>query len=84
VTYARHVGPDFFVAQSFSFRDRQRWNAEGIEYEERRAEVSQAMDETRTYGSAVPIVVWPDGRGRPALSPEECGVSIIVVYNSPS
>ena len=36
---------------------------EGIEYEERRAELSQAtMDEARTYGSAVPIVVWPDGR----------------------
>jgi len=39
------------------------WNADGIEYEERRAELSQAtMDEARTYGSAVPIVVWPDGR----------------------
>lgn len=39
------------------------WNAEGIVYEERRAELSQAtMDEARTYGSAVPIVVWPDGR----------------------
>jgi hypothetical protein len=61
------------------------WNAEGIEDEERRAELSQAtMDGARTYGSAVPIVVWPDGRGRPALSPEECGASIIVVYNSPS
>jgi glutaredoxin len=39
------------------------WNAEGIEYEERRAELSQAtMDEARLYGNAVPIVVWPDGR----------------------
>jgi glutaredoxin len=39
------------------------WDAEGIEYEERRAELSQAsMDEARRYGSAVPIVVWPDGR----------------------
>ena len=34
------------------------WNGDGIEYEERRAELSQAtMDEARTYGSAVPIVV---------------------------
>ena len=39
------------------------WDADGIEYEERRAELSQAtMDEARMYGSAVPIVVWPDGR----------------------
>ncbi len=38
-------------------------DADGIAYEERRAELSQAtMDEARTYGSAVPIVVWPDGR----------------------
>jgi hypothetical protein len=41
----------------------EKWNADGIEYEERRAELSQAtMDEARTFGSAVPIVVWPDGR----------------------
>jgi glutaredoxin len=41
----------------------EKWNADRIEYEERRAELSQAtMDEARTYGSAVPIVVWPDGR----------------------
>ena len=41
----------------------ERWKADGIEYEERRAELSQAtMDEARTYGTAVPIVVWPDGR----------------------
>ena len=41
----------------------EKWNADGIEYEERRAELSQAtMDEARSYGSAVPIVVWPDGR----------------------
>jgi glutaredoxin len=39
------------------------WTRDGIEYEERRAELSQAtMDEARSYGSAVPIVVWPDGR----------------------
>jgi hypothetical protein len=41
----------------------EKWQAEGIAYEERRAELSQAvMDEARQYGSAVPIVVWPDGR----------------------
>ena len=41
----------------------EQWKAEGIAYEERRAELSQAtMDEARTLGSAVPIVVWPDGR----------------------
>lgn len=41
----------------------EKWNADRIEYEERRAELSQAtMDEARTYGNAVPIVVWPDGR----------------------
>jgi glutaredoxin len=40
-----------------------KWDAEGIAYQERRAELSQAtMDEARTYGDAVPIVVWPDGR----------------------
>jgi glutaredoxin len=41
----------------------EKWDGEGIEYEERRAELSQAtMDEARQYGDAVPIVVWPDGR----------------------
>ena len=41
----------------------EQWNDAGIEYEERRAELSQAtMDEARTFGSVVPIVVWPDGR----------------------
>lgn len=36
---------------------------DGVAYEERRAELSQAtMDEARTYGNAVPIIVWPDGR----------------------
>jgi hypothetical protein len=41
----------------------EKWDAEGVGYEERRAELSQAnMDEARTYGDAVPIVVWPDGR----------------------
>ena len=41
----------------------EQWNDDGIAYEERRAELSQAtLDEARRYGSAVPIVVWPDGR----------------------
>ena len=41
----------------------EKWDAEGIAYEERRAELSQAvMDEARMHGSAVPIIVWPDGR----------------------
>jgi len=40
-----------------------KWNAAGIRYEERRVELSQAvLDQARTYGSMVPIVVWPDGR----------------------
>jgi glutaredoxin len=40
-----------------------KWDAEGILYEERRVELSQALlDEARTYASMVPIVVWPDGR----------------------
>ena len=38
-------------------------DAEGVAYDERRAELSQAaMDEARSHGTAVPIVVWPDGR----------------------
>ena len=41
----------------------EKWNAQGVEYEERRAELSQAtLDEARKYGTAVPIIVWPDGR----------------------
>jgi glutaredoxin len=41
----------------------QKWDAEGVAYEERRVELNQAvLDEARTYGSVVPIVVWPDGR----------------------
>lgn len=40
-----------------------KWQAEGVAYEERRVELSQAMmDEARKYGDMVPIVVWPDGR----------------------
>lgn len=40
-----------------------KWDAAGIQYEERRAETSQAlMDEARSFGNVVPIVVYPDGR----------------------
>jgi glutaredoxin len=40
-----------------------KWDAEGIAYEERRVELSQeVLDQARTYGDMVPIVVWPDGR----------------------
>jgi glutaredoxin len=40
-----------------------KWDAEGVAYDERRVETSQAiLDEARTHGSLVPIVVWPDGR----------------------
>jgi hypothetical protein len=40
-----------------------KWGADGVAYEERRVELSQAtLDEARSYGSLVPIVVWPDGR----------------------
>jgi glutaredoxin len=40
-----------------------KWDAEGIVYDERRVELSQAtLDEARHYGRLVPIVVWPDGR----------------------
>jgi hypothetical protein len=40
-----------------------KWDAEGVQHEERRVELSQAvLDEARQYGVMVPIVVWPDGR----------------------
>jgi hypothetical protein len=40
-----------------------KWDSEGLVYDERRVETSQAtLDEARAYGSLVPIVVWPDGR----------------------
>lgn len=40
-----------------------KWDSEGVAYEERRADLSQdVLDEARSYGSVVPIVVWPDGR----------------------
>jgi len=40
-----------------------KWDAEGIAYEEKRVEISQAtLDEARRYGAMVPIVVWPDGK----------------------
>jgi glutaredoxin len=41
----------------------EKWESDGIAFEERRVELSQAtLDEARRYGSLVPIVVWPDGR----------------------
>jgi hypothetical protein len=41
----------------------QKWDAEGMVYDERRVELSQeTLDEARRHGSLVPIVVWPDGR----------------------
>jgi len=40
-----------------------KWDAEGVKYEERRVDQSQQfLDQARTYGDVVPIVVWPDGR----------------------
>ncbi len=40
-----------------------KFETEGLDFEERRVELSQAiLDEARRYGSIVPIVVWPDGR----------------------
>jgi hypothetical protein len=40
-----------------------KWDAEGVAYEERRVELDQKLlDQARTYGDMVPIVVWPDGR----------------------
>lgn len=41
----------------------EKWEGQGLEYEERRVELSQeTLDEARRYGDMVPIVVWPDGR----------------------
>jgi glutaredoxin len=41
----------------------QKFEADGMEFDERRVELSQAtLEEARRYGSLVPIVVWPDGR----------------------
>ncbi|HWZ43338.1 MAG TPA: hypothetical protein VNW97_07660 [Candidatus Saccharimonadales bacterium] len=40
-----------------------KFEAEHVEFEERRVELSQTvLEEARRYGSLVPIVVWPDGR----------------------
>jgi glutaredoxin len=40
-----------------------KWDAEGVVYDERRVELSQAtLEEARRYGKLVPIIVWPDGR----------------------
>jgi hypothetical protein len=36
-----------------------KWDADGVRYEERRVELSQAvLDEARKFGDMVPIVVW--------------------------
>jgi glutaredoxin len=41
----------------------QKWDTEGVAYDERRVELSQdVLDEARKYGSLVPIILWPDGR----------------------
>lgn len=41
----------------------QKFEADGLDFEERRVELSQVtLEEARRYGSLVPIVVWPDGR----------------------
>ena len=42
----------------------EQWDAEGVSYEERRADLSQSvLDEARGLGDfAVPIIVYPDGR----------------------
>ena len=41
----------------------EKWDADGINYEERRADLSQEiMDEARALGDVVPMVVYPDGR----------------------
>ncbi len=63
-------GPDRQVPIVFTIRGcdacvklLRKWDSEGIAYEERRVELSQAvMNEARKYGSMVPIIVWPDGR----------------------
>lgn len=40
-----------------------KFETEGVDFEERRVELDQAiLEEARRYGSLVPIVVWPDGR----------------------
>lgn len=41
----------------------QKFATDGVAFEERRVELSQAtLEEARRYGSLVPIIVWPDGR----------------------
>lgn len=40
-----------------------KFEEDGVVFEERRVELSQAtLEEARRYGSLVPIVIWPDGR----------------------
>ncbi len=41
----------------------EKWDKEGIKYIEKRAELDQKiMEEARSFGNVVPIVVYPDGR----------------------
>ena len=45
-----------------------KWNADGVEFEERRADLSQeVMDEARSYGDVVPIIRLPGRKGRRGL-----------------
>jgi glutaredoxin len=42
---------------------RDTWDSQGVEFVEKRVDESQeALDEALEYGSAVPIIVYPDGR----------------------
>ena len=44
-------------------RLRETWGSQGVKYEERRVDENQeTLDEALEYGSAVPIIVYPDGR----------------------
>lgn len=44
-------------------RLRSAWRRQGIKYEERRVDQSQAtLDEALEYGDTVPIIRYPDGR----------------------
>ena len=41
----------------------EKWDAEGIAYDERRADLSQEiMDQARELSDRVPIIIYPDGR----------------------
>jgi glutaredoxin len=41
----------------------EKWDEQGVQYEERRADLDQRiMEEARLLGDIVPIVVYPDGK----------------------